>query len=131
MGFIEAVQSGFKNYATFTGRARRSEYWWWVLFQLLAVVVPTIFSVGESVNGQFGLWSGVQILVSLGLILPTLAVTIRRLHDTNRSGWWLFISLVPIIGSIALLVFYCLKGTEGPNKYGGGPTTEQLAQTFE
>ncbi|MFT3998336.1 MAG: DUF805 domain-containing protein [Asticcacaulis sp.] len=131
MGFVEAVQSGFKNYAKFTGRATRSEYWWWVLFQFLILIVPAILGMNESINGQPGLWNALQFLISLGLLLPSLAVGIRRLHDTNRSGWWLLIAFIPFVGAIVLLVFYCLKGTEGPNKYGGGPTTEQLAQTFE
>lgn len=131
MGFVEAIQSGFKNYVKLTGRATRSEYWWWVLFQFLVVIVPAILGMNESANGQPGLWTMLQLLISLALLLPSLAVTIRRLHDTNRSGWWLLIGLIPLVGGIALLVFYCLKGTEGPNKYGGGPTPAQLAQTFD
>lgn len=131
MGFVEAIQSGLKNYAKFSGRATRSEFWWFALFQFLAVIIPAILGAVESANGSFGIFSTIQLVISLGLLLPSLGLSFRRLHDTNRSAWWLLISLIPLIGSIVLLVFYCLKGTEGPNKYGGGPTVAQVAQTFE
>lgn len=131
MGFVEAVKSGLKNYATFSGRATRSEFWWFALFQFIAILIPAIMSITEANSGSFGIFSILQVLISLGLILPSLALSFRRLHDTNRSAWWLLINLVPLIGGIVLLVFYCLKGTEGPNKYGGGPTTAQIAETFQ
>ncbi|MFP1132320.1 DUF805 domain-containing protein [Asticcacaulis sp. W401b] len=131
MGFVEAVKSGLKNYATFSGRATRSEFWWFALFQFIVILVPAALSISERANGSFGIFSTLQLLISLGLFLPSLALSFRRLHDTNRSAWWLLISLVPLIGGIVLLVFYCLKGTEGPNKYGGGPTVAQIAETFQ
>ncbi|MCA1935912.1 MAG: DUF805 domain-containing protein [Asticcacaulis sp.] len=131
MGFVEAVKSGLKNYATFSGRATRSEFWWFALFQFIVILVPAALGISERANGSFGIFSTLQLLISLGLFLPSLALSFRRLHDTNRSAWWLLISLVPLIGGIVLLVFYCLKGTEGPNKYGGGPTVAQIAETFQ
>ncbi|BBF81857.1 DUF805 domain-containing protein [Asticcacaulis excentricus] len=131
MGFVEAVKSGLKNYVTFSGRATRSEFWWFALFQFIVILVPAMLSISERADGSFGIFSTLQLLISLGLFLPSLALSFRRLHDTNRSAWWLLISLVPLIGGIVLLVFYCLKGTEGPNKYGGGPTVAQIAETFQ
>ena len=97
MNFADAVRSVFSKYATFTGRARRSEFWWFVLF---SAIVNTVASVLDAVVGN----KLIEILVTLALLLPSLAVTVRRLHDTGRSGWWILIALIPLIGVIVLLV---------------------------
>ncbi len=113
LSFPDAVRSVLTQYATFSGRARRAEYWWFALFSVVVVLVAAIIDVAIG----FPL---VQLVVSLGLIVPGLAVGVRRLHDTDRSGWWLLLGLVPF-GGIVLLVFYCLEGLRGPNRYGPDP----------
>lgn len=104
----------WKKYVEFSGRARRKEYWMFVLFNFLASIAAGI------VDGILGtaLISGVY---SLAAILPGLAVGVRRLHDTGRSGWWVLISLVPIIGIIVLLVFLCMDSEPGANRFGANP----------
>lgn len=110
-----------KNYATFTGRARRKEYWMFTLFNFIAVVILSILDgvLGlVSYETGFGVLSG---LYSLAVLLPSLAVLVRRLHDTDRSGWWVLISLVPLVGVIVLFVFTCLDSKAGDNKFGAYP----------
>ncbi len=104
-----------KNYATFGGRARRKEYWMFFLFNLIAALVLLVL---DFVVGTYGVLYGLYLL---GVILPSLAVTVRRLHDLGKSGWWVFISLVPIIGGIWLLVLLVMDGTAGDNPYGPSP----------
>jgi uncharacterized membrane protein YhaH (DUF805 family) len=121
MSFVEAVRSVYGNYAKFDGRALRSEFWWFVLFYVLvSVVVIVVASIGgiRSTTYTIGL-VGLAIFGLLTLI-PYLAVSVRRLHDTNRSGWWLLLSFVPF-GSLVLLIMFALDGTPGPNKYGPDP----------
>lgn len=104
-----------KNYATFAGRARRKEFWMFELFSLIALVVLLIL---DFVVGTYFVLYG---LYCVGIILPSLAVTVRRLHDLGKSGWWIFISLVPLIGGIWLLVLLVTDGTAGDNPYGPSP----------
>ena len=135
MTFGQAIQSGFKNYARFEGRATPSEYWWFVLFYILIIFGTSLVGGvvagllgrhgGEVVSGVFAL---LFVVILLGLILPMLAVTIRRLHDTNHSGAWLLLHFVPF-GGIVLLVWYCTSGTPGPNKYGNRDVVD-IANTF-
>jgi uncharacterized membrane protein YhaH (DUF805 family) len=124
MSFQEAVRTVLQQkYADFSGRARRSEYWWFVLAQGLIILVPYIlFIIGAAAQKTaltviFGLLLAVVVL---GLLVPGLAVTVRRLHDTNRSGWWYLLAFVPF-GSLVVLVFTILEGTPGPNNYGPSP----------
>lgn len=108
-----------KNYAVFKGRARRREYWMFTLFQLLFSIVALAldYVLGFAEDG-----SGViSSIYSLAMLLPSLAVSVRRLHDVNRSGWFMFIALVPLVGIIWLLVLDCTEGTDGPNEYGPDP----------
>ncbi len=120
-----------KRYAEFTGRSRRKEYW---MFFLLILVVAVVLSLVEGMVGLGGMIGGVYgpltTLFLLATLVPSIAVGIRRLHDTNRSGWWILIALVPFVGGIILLVFYVLEGTRGPNEYGPDPKGEDLANTF-
>jgi uncharacterized membrane protein YhaH (DUF805 family) len=132
MTFMEAVRSGFSNYVTFSGRARRSEFWFWTLFAIIISVVAMLVDgmifpdlmtaqvtdAGASFQSQGG---PISLVVSLGLILPGLAMAVRRLHDTDRSGWWLLIGLIPLIGLIVLIVWYVTEGTKGPNRFGADP----------
>lgn len=115
--YLEAL----KKYAVFSGRARRAEYWYFVLFNIIvAVVLALIDTLLGTTTGisSFGLLSG---LYSLAVLIPTLAVTVRRLHDIDRTGWWIFINLIPLIGTIVLLVFALTPGTPGNNQYGPNP----------
>ena len=113
MNFVDAIKSGFNNYVTFSGRAARSEFWFWMLFSFVANIAAGI------VDAVIGL-GFVGLVVSLALLLPGLAVSARRLHDLDRTGWWLLIGLT-IIGIILLLVWDCMKGTTGPNRFGADP----------
>jgi uncharacterized membrane protein YhaH (DUF805 family) len=113
MSFTDAISDGFSKYVTFTGRSSRAAYWWWTLFNVLALIA------GYIVDAVLGT-AFVYLIVVAALLLPNLAVTVRRLHDTGRTGWWILISLIPLVGSIVLLVFMLL-GSEGPNKWGQAP----------
>jgi uncharacterized membrane protein YhaH (DUF805 family) len=124
MSFQDAVKICLtQKYADFTGRARRSEYWWFFLFNVL---VGAVASVIDSILGtRYGSGTGlVQALVQLALLIPGIAVGVRRLHDTGRSGWWLLIGLVPIVGWIVLLVFF-LQDSQAENQYGESPKAYQ------
>ena len=116
--FGSAVSSVFRNYATFSGRASRAEYWWWVLFYILVSILLAAIDVVAFGSHAEGPFSGVWGLVTL---LPALAVSVRRLHDIGRTGWWMLIALVPLIGTILLLVWQCRRGDMGPNQYGSDP----------
>ena len=111
VGFGEAISQAFKNLFTFNGRASRSAYWWFALFLFIISIVLDI--VGAAAGTK-----AISYLVDVVILVLSLALQVRRLHDTNRSGFWWFIAIIPIIGSIVLLVFNCLPGTRGPNKFG-------------
>jgi uncharacterized membrane protein YhaH (DUF805 family) len=113
MTFGEAISDGFSKYATFSGRSSRSAYWWWTLFYVLVVIAASILDAAIRTPA-------LAILTWLVFIIPNLAVLVRRLHDTDRSGWWVLIGLIPLLGAIILIVFACLD-SEPPNKYGDGP----------
>lgn len=130
MTFPQAIQSGFKNYAKFQGRATRSEYWWFTLFYFLVMIIPYILMAGETTRGTAGPFTLLYWLLVLAFFLPTLGLAFRRLHDTNRSAWWLLIALVPLVGGIVLLVFNCQPSTPGPNKYGSKDNEKAIADTF-
>lgn len=111
-----------QNYAVFSGRACRKEYWYFVLFN---IIITFVLSVVDSwmhlfVNPQYGVGL-LSILYSLAVLIPTLAVLVRRLHDSGRSAWWLLLGLIPILGSIVLLIFTVLDSTPGANEYGPNP----------
>ncbi len=114
MGFGQAISAGFSNYVNFSDRACRSEYWYWILFIIIA----------EIVTGAIDVTLGVQFVTGIfGLVtfLPGLAIAIRRLHDLDRTGWWVLLGLIPLIGWIILLIWYVTKGTDGPNRFGPDP----------
>jgi len=116
MNFGQAIASGFKKYVDFTGRAARSEFWYWTLFAFLASIVAAF------IDGAAGLGdvSPVQSIVGLVLLLPGLAVSARRLHDLDRTAWWLLLLLTGI-GIILLIIWDCMRGTQGPNRFGPDP----------
>lgn len=124
MTFVQAVTSVYQGYVRFTGRAARSEFWYWVLFQVIAqIVIGAIFGGGHMTMGGGGMsmhYEGglVANLWMLANFLPGLAVSIRRLHDIDKSGWFLLIALIPVVGWIVLIVWYCQQGTAGDNRFG-------------
>lgn len=109
--YLEVLQ----KYAEFTGRARRTEYWMFVLFN---IIIASVLLFLENLVGGPGVLYG---LYSLAILVPGLAVSIRRLHDTNRSGWWLLVAFVPLIGGIVLLVLMATDSTPGENQFGANP----------
>jgi len=112
-----------RNYAVFDGRARRKEYWMFVLGNLIVSILLII------VGGILGIRGFLTLLYSLGIFIPCLALTIRRLHDTDRSGWWLLISLIPLLGGLVLFVFMVLPGTAGSNRFGLDPKSSAAIVT--
>ena len=126
MGFTDAVKTCFSKYVTFSGRASRSEYWWFSLFISLGSIVAAIvdmllFGYDPVAPGSVGWISG---LFTLAIFLPSLSVMVRRLHDKDRSGWWYFIVLIPLIGLFILLYWFVTRGTVGPNRFGPDPLGE-------
>jgi uncharacterized membrane protein YhaH (DUF805 family) len=115
--YLEAL----KKYAVFGGRSRRAEYWYFVLFNLIVYIVLSLI---DTLLGTYNIVSGVGLLsgiYALGVFIPTLAVLVRRLHDIDRTGWWILINLIPLIGTIVLLVFALMDGTPGSNRFGPNP----------
>lgn len=117
---LHAMQTVFSKYATFSGQAARPEFWWWTLFVFLVLIVTRIIDYAvvmpmlgaDALQRQDG--QPLSMIVLLALLLPSLAVAVRRLHDTGRSGWWLLIGLIPIVGNLVLLWFYIQPGKAGP-----------------
>lgn len=120
LGFGEAINIVLaQNYCNFTGRASRSEYWWWVLFMaILGFVIGFLLGI---IGASATTVQVIQSLVSLIFLLPGLGVAIRRLHDINKSGWWLFLALIPLVGAIILIIWFCKPSDPGINAYGDEP----------
>jgi uncharacterized membrane protein YhaH (DUF805 family) len=114
MSFGQAVSTCFSKYVTFGGRAGRPEYWYWVLFTVIAAIVLAIIDRAMP-------FAVLQTAFEVATFLPSLAVFVRRLHDTDHSGWWWLIVLIPLIGLILLIVWLCRRGTNGPNRFGLAP----------
>ena len=119
MPFPDAVKTCFSKYADFTGRAGRSEFWWWVLFTFLLGIVASIIDavLGTRSSSGTGL---VESLANLAVLLPSIAVGARRLHDTGRSGWWQLLWFAICVGWIFLIIWFC-QDSHGDNKYGPSP----------
>jgi uncharacterized membrane protein YhaH (DUF805 family) len=141
-----------KRYADFAGRARRKEYWWFVLLYVVAFVLASLVDLMAGLRGMIGPYGPLTAVVLLALLVPSVAVGVRRLHDIDRSGWWLLAAYAPLIlsmllplagivqptlalillvvagaGFILLLVFSVLEGTKGPNRYGPDPKGAEAA----
>ena len=114
MNFTESVKTCFSKYATFKGRAVRSEYWWFILFTVLVSIGFNILSIPESLT-MIGTILGA--VFSLATLIPSLAAGVRRLHDTNRSGWWMLLNFIPIIGWIVIIVWMATEGSPEANQY--------------
>ncbi len=104
-----------KKYVEYNGRARRKEYWMFTLFNFIITLVLSL------IDELLGTWGIISIIYGLAILLPASAVCIRRLHDTNRSGWWLLITLIPLIGAIIILIFTIQDSEPGTNQYGPNP----------
>ena len=138
MGFGEAIRSCFGIYAVvFAGRSRRSEFWWWQLFTtlfyvafIIVLIIVGVLAGGASHAGTDqvnvmstvlgGFAAVIGNIVALAMFIPAWAVTVRRLHDTDHSGWWILLSIT-IVGNILLLVWFCSRGTPGSNRFGSDP----------
>lgn len=136
---MEWMLRPLKRYAQFTGRARPKEYWMYILFLILCSIglsiVESMLGLGQSthwmMHDHWSAYTGVRHsggpligLLALATFIPSLAVAVRRLHDTDRSGWWLLIGLIPLLGGLILLIFMISGGTRGPNRYGPDPFDE-------
>ncbi|MET0271032.1 MAG: DUF805 domain-containing protein [Sphingomonas sp.] len=143
-GMMDWMLLPLRRYAQFTGRARRKEYWMFALFIVIAsivlAIVESVLGIGTttttsgvpadaygfaySADHNMGWLSG---LFALAMLIPSIAVGVRRLHDTDRSGWWMLIGLIPLIGGIVLFVFMVTSGTRGPNRFGPDPVEADSA----
>ena len=119
-----------RNYAVFEGRARRKEYWLFILFNVLALI---LLNIADNLLGTYdeelktGLLSGVYSLI---VIIPSIAVSVRRLHDTDKSGWWLLLYLIPLFGSLVLLIFFVLDSQVGTNRFGVNPKLDDFSEPY-
>jgi uncharacterized membrane protein YhaH (DUF805 family) len=115
-GYIDAIKKGFKGYVVWNARSTRSEFWWWTLFTFIVGIVASVL---DSIifGSNFGSASPIYSITTLALFLPSLSVLVRRLHDTDRTGWWVLIALIPVVGFIVLLVFVLLPSKMGPTRW--------------
>lgn len=119
-----------KKYADFSGRARRKEFWLFMLKYMICCIILCFIDIALktwSYEYGIGLYSGIFIFA---LMIPATAVAVRRLHDSNRSGWWYLLVLLPILGPLVLLAFYCLAGTDGPNRFGTDPRLKNPQRVY-
>ncbi len=134
MNLIQSIKSAYKNYWNFRGRASRSEFWYFYLFEILGwiilsaveVTLTAIFAYQQSLVSTpilFAIWV-LRILFYIFNLIPNLFLTIRRLHDTNHSGWFVLINLIPLVGFIIYIVCLCDKSDEGDNDYGPHPLSQ-------
>ena len=128
---MEWMLMPLKRYADFSGRSRRKEYWMFVLGVFIAAIV---LSIVEGILGLSGMVGGVYgpltTILLLGVIIPSIAVQVRRFHDQDKSGWFVLLALIPFIGGLAVLVFMLLEGTRGPNRFGPDPKDPAAAEAF-
>lgn len=129
---MEWMTLPLKRYTDFSGRSRRKEYWMFVLF---ALIVGFVLGLIEGIAGLSGMVGGVYgpltTIFLLGIIVPAIAVQVRRFHDQDKSGWFVLIGLIPIVGGLIVLVFMCLEGTRGSNRFGPDPKDPSQSQAFE
>ena len=128
---LEWMLLPLKRYADFSGRSRRKEYWMFVLGVFIAAIV---LSIVEGILGMSGMVGGVYgpltTIFLLAVIIPSIAVQVRRFHDQDKSGWMVLLAFIPILGGLAVLIFMCLEGTRGTNRFGPDPKDPASAQVF-
>jgi uncharacterized membrane protein YhaH (DUF805 family) len=122
MDFVTAVKTCLSKYATFQGRASRSEYWFFTLFIFIISMIASVIA-----GASLGVLSVLPMVLMIGLFVPSIAVSVHRLHDLDKSGWWFLIILIPLIGGLVLLWWSCKRGTEGQNMFGSDPLWTALA----
>ena len=125
MNFVEAIKSGFVNYATFSGRACRSEYWYWTLFTVIGGICTGIADVWIVGDAEL---MPVNLIFNVIVFIPSIVVSIRRLHDINRTGWWLLLWLT-IVGGLVLILWAMKAGDTGANRFGEDPLASSLIET--
>ena len=125
---IDYYKSVLKNYANFDGRARRSEYWYYTLMNVIIVIaLEILLGVGAMASSALALIVGLLLIVyAIGTLVPSIAVMVRRLHDIGKSGWWYFIALIPLAGPIWLIVLLATDSQPGSNEYGINPKTGEV-----
>lgn len=116
MDFGQAISAGVIKYVNFRDRACRSEFWYWALFTNILSIVAFVIDLMLKTQLPIAVW-----LVMLPIYIPTLAIGVRRLHDVDRTGWWILISFIPLIGVLVLFIWWVTKGTDGPNQFGPDP----------
>lgn len=122
MTFGQSIKTCFSKYAVFRGRASRSEFWWFnITLTLVAIILDTVSRLFPVSSTPEMIFLGISLLIYLATLLPVLAVTVRRLHDRDFSGWWLLLVLIPLLGWLVLFIFMVLRGTEGENRFGPSP----------
>lgn len=128
MGFQQAVKTCLSKYVDFQGRASRSEYWYFVLAYALVLIAVAILAVTLGARSMLFPLLG---LVLLAIFLPSIAAQVRRLHDTNASGWWILLAFIPYVGGLIMLVWYCIPGTKGENRFGPDPLNPGMVEAFD
>ena len=128
MGFRQAVETSYGKYADFQGRAPRSEYWFFVLANFLVVVAVGL--ICGLFGGQSMLFVGVGLVVLL-VFLPSLAAQVRRPHETNASGWRVLLGFIPYVGGFIMVVWFCIRGTAGENRFGPDPLNPHTLEAFD
>ena len=125
---IDYYKSVLKNYANFDGRARRSEYWYYTLMNVIIVIaLEILLGVGAMASSVLAIIVGLLLIVyAIGTLVPSISVMVRRLHDIGKSGWWYFIALIPLAGPIWLIVLLATDSQEGTNEYGVNPKTGEV-----
>ena len=126
---IDWAKRPLQKYADFSGRAPRAEYWWFYLLFLITMIIAIILDSLLGTRLEGGLPGWITAIVDLAFLLPMLAASVRRLHDTNKSAWWLLIIVIPLIGGIWMLVLMATRGDSGPNRFGPNPYGEGDAAT--
>jgi len=124
MDFGQAIKTCLNKYATFSGRAQRSEYWYFFLFMMIVNIVASVLD--SAIFEDLPIFA---LLATLALLVPSISVSVRRLHDTDRSGWWLLLGFIPVVGVIVLIVFFCHRGTAGSNQFGPDPLQGSISSS--
>lgn len=128
---LEWMMLPLKRYTDFSGRSRRKEYW---MFVLGIIIVAILLGIVEGIVGLSGMVAGVYgpltTIFLLAIIIPSIAVQVRRFHDQDKSGWFVLLSLIPFVGGLIVLVFMCLEGTKGPNRFGPDPKDTASGEVF-